>query len=84
MVYANTDALIEFFEQDLVGVHHVSVDGLILLANRADSQLLGHTADEYIGRPISDFHADPDVSAEILSRLLRDYPARLRHKNYVE
>ena len=86
MVYANTDALIEFFEQDLVGVHHVSVDGLILLANRADSQLLGHTADEYIGRPISDFHADPDVSAEILSRLLRDeqlkdYPARLRHKD---
>lgn len=48
--------------------------------------LLGYTADEYIGRPISDFHADAPVVEDILRRLraaegLDKYAARLRAKD---
>ena len=78
--------LSDFFENAIEGLHKVGADGTILWANRADYGLLGYSADEYIGRPIADFHADADVIAEILQRLGRgeslvNFPARLRCKN---
>ena len=45
--------------------------------------MLGYAADEYIGHPVTEFHADRPVVDEMLDRLargetLRNYPARLR------
>lgn len=78
--------LADFFENATEGLHKVGRDGTILWANRADYGLLGYSEDEYIGQPISDFHADADVIADILLRLqrgdaLENFPARLRCKN---
>ncbi len=75
----------DFIENATEGLHCVGPDGRILWANRAELELLGYTADEYIGRSIADFHADPDAIADILCRLganeqLQEYPARLRAK----
>lgn len=76
----------DFFDNGAVGLHIVSGEGTILRANRAELALLGYSADEYVGRPIKDFHADSPVIDEILRRLsggdkLDRYPARLRAKD---
>ncbi|WP_244577979.1 PAS domain S-box protein [Hoeflea halophila] len=52
-------------------------------ANKAELELLGYPAQNYIGRHVSEFHADRPVIEDILDRLLRGetirrYPARLR------
>jgi len=78
--------LADFFENAAVGLHWIDVNGRILRANRAELMMLGYTADEYIGRPIADFHADADVIASLLDRLqrgeeVRDAPARMRRKD---
>jgi PAS domain S-box-containing protein len=76
----------DFFENGAVGLHLVGADGTILRANQAELDLLGYTAEEYIGRPIAEFHADAHVIEDILQRLSRGekldkYPARLKAKN---
>jgi PAS domain S-box-containing protein len=80
------DPLADFFENGAVGLHLVASDGTILRANRAELAMLGYEAHEYIGRQISDFHADEDVIQDILARLSRGetldkYAARLRAKD---
>lgn len=79
-------SLEDFFENGAIGLHIVGPDGSILRANKAELQLLGYSSDEYIGRHIADFHADPETIADILGRLgrgevLDQYPARLRAKS---
>jgi PAS domain S-box-containing protein/excisionase family DNA binding protein len=76
----------DFFEQAVVGLHWVGADGMILWANQADLDLLGYSAEEYVGHHIAEFHADPEVITDILQRLgaketLRDYEAQLRCKD---
>ncbi len=76
----------DFFENSAVGLHVVNGEGFILRANRAELDLLGYTADEYVGRHIADFHADAPVIGDILQRLscgeqLVRHPARLRAKD---
>lgn len=83
--HKNTE-LEDFFENSAVGLHIVSGDGVIVRANKAELELLGYTADEYVGRHISEFHADAPVIHDILDRLscgrkLDRYPARLRAKD---
>ena len=78
--------LADFLENATEAIHQVSPDGKILWANTAELELLGYAAVEYIGRHITDFHADPEAIQDILERLnrgekLRDYEARLRHKD---
>ena len=78
--------LLDFVDTASVGLHWVGPDGTILWANPADYEPLGYSADEYIGRNIAEFHVDPDVIADILSRLsggerLNNYEARLRCKD---
>jgi PAS domain-containing protein len=78
--------LTDFLENASEAIHQVSVDGRILWANKAELHLLGYSKEEYLGRHISEFHADADVIAEILERLgrgeeLHDWEARLRHKD---
>ncbi len=78
--------LADFFENATEGLHKVGADGTILWANKAEYDLLGYAAEEYIGHPITEFHADADVIADILRRLqqgelLVNFPARLRCKD---
>ena len=72
----------DFFDNAAVPLHWVGPDGTILRANQAELDLLGYSRDEYVGRNIVEFHADPERIADILRRLtagetLRDHPARL-------
>ncbi|WMT92514.1 PAS domain S-box protein [Pelagibacterium sp. H642] len=83
--HKNAD-LEDFFENSAIALHIVGRDGIILRANKAELELLGYTAQEYIGRHIAEFHADAEVIGNILSRLGRGerldrYPARLRAKD---
>lgn len=76
----------DFFENSAVGLHIVSGEGIILRANKAELSFLGYSAQEYIGRPITEFHVDAPVICDILSKLgsgdcLDRYPARLRAKD---
>src|ERR1700682_1793164 len=76
----------DFFENATVGLHWVGPDGTILRANRAELDMLGYSREEYVGRPIAEFHADEEVICDILKRLqagekLNEYPARLRCKD---
>lgn len=80
------DQLIDFVDTASIGLHWVAADGTILWANPADYEPLGYAAREYIGHNITEFHADPDVIADILRRLsagerLTNYEARLRCKD---
>ena len=82
----NEASLRDLIENSSVAMHSVSRDGKILWANRAELELVGYSADEYIGRSVTDFHADTAVIDEILFRLsrgetLRSFPARLRCKD---
>jgi PAS domain S-box-containing protein len=75
--------LADFFENANIGLHWVGPDGTVLRANRAELALLGYDHDEYVGRPIADFHVDRDVIDDIRARLLAgdslsEYPARMR------
>jgi PAS domain S-box-containing protein len=81
-----SEDLEDFFENSAVGLHIVSSDGTILRANRAELDLLGYSADQYVGRHIAEFHVDPPVIDDILQRLscggtLDRQPARLRAKD---
>jgi PAS domain S-box-containing protein len=76
----------DFFENGGIALHLVGPDGTILHANRAELQLLGYPAEDYIGRSIAEFHADPHIIDDILGRLSRGetlvkYPARLRARD---
>ena len=78
--------LSEFLENGAVAMHWVSADGTILWANAAELAMLGYERDEYVGRPISEFHADADVIQDMLARLARnesltDFEARLKCKD---
>ena len=76
----------DFFENASVALHLVASDGSILRVNQAELDLLGYTREEYVGRHIADFHADPPVIQDILARLTRGerldkYEARLKAKD---
>ncbi|MFC3079836.1 PAS domain S-box protein [Phenylobacterium terrae] len=76
----------DFFENGSIGLHIVDRNGTIVRANKAELELLGYPAEEYVGRPIADFHVDADVIADVLRRLkagerLDKYPARLRARD---
>jgi PAS domain S-box-containing protein len=75
----------DFFENGAVGLHIVDGNGIILRANKAELVMMGYSAEEYIGRSITDFHADAPVIQDILTRLTKGekldrYPARLKTK----
>ncbi len=78
--------LSDFVENAVVGLHWVGPDGTILWANQAEMELLGYPREEYIGRHIAEFHADPPVIADILQCLtdgqqIHGYEARLLCKD---
>ena len=76
----------DFLENAAEGIHRVTADGMILWANRAELQMLGYEADEYIAHNIRDFHVQPDVADRMLRLLangetLQDFQAQLRCKD---
>lgn len=78
--------LAAFLETAAVGLHRVGPDGIIQWANAAEMEMLGYSADEFIGHHIREFHADEPVICDILERLsagekLYGYEARLKHKD---
>ncbi|MCA1632756.1 MAG: PAS domain S-box protein [Acidobacteria bacterium] len=78
--------LADFIENASVCLHWVGADGTILWANQAELDMLGYTREEYIGRSITEFHADSGVINDILRRLtnnetLHDHEAQLRCKD---
>ena len=80
------DELEDFFENSAVGLHLVSANGTILRANRAELNILGYKAEEYVGHSIKEFHVDRHTIDDILKRLREEeqidqYPARLRAKD---
>ncbi len=82
----NEQELNDFFENAAVGIHFVGPDGIVQRANQAELDLLGYSREEYVGRPIADFHADGETIEDILTRLknreeLQDYEAPLLCKD---
>jgi PAS domain S-box-containing protein len=80
------EELQQFLDTAAEGIHRVNREGTILWANPAELELLGYTAEEYVGHPIAEFHADPELASDILARLaaretLRGVNARLRCKD---
>lgn len=76
----------DFFENGSLALHIVGPDGTILHANKAELELLGYPAEEYVGHRIADFYVDRNSIDDILARLTRGekidkYPARLRAKD---
>lgn len=76
----------DFFENGAVALHWVASDGSILRVNQAELDLLGYTREEYVGRHIAEFHAEPLVIDDMLARLSRGekldkYEARLKAKD---
>lgn len=81
-----SEQLEDFFDHSVVAMHIVDESGIVTRANDAELKLLGYREEEYIGRPITDFHTDSAIIADILARLargekLQDYPASLRAKD---
>jgi PAS domain S-box-containing protein len=76
----------DFVQNAVVPMHWVGADGTILWANKAELALLGYSWNEYVGRPIAEFHADQGAIEDILGRLgkredLQGYRAKLRCKD---
>jgi PAS domain S-box-containing protein len=76
----------DFFENGSLPLHLVGGDGTILHANRAELELLGYEADEYIGRHIADFYVERDAANDVLARLsagkeINKYPAQMRARD---
>ena len=63
------DDLADFLENATVGLHCVRPDGVILWVNSAELALLGYSRSEFVGRNITEFHADPAAVMEVLDRL---------------
>ena len=61
----------DFLENGAVALHLVSADGIILQANKAELDLLGYPAEDYVGRHVAEFYPDRDVIEDILERLAR-------------
>ncbi|HEX3765082.1 MAG TPA: ATP-binding protein [Kofleriaceae bacterium] len=68
----------DFLDEAPVAIHSVDAAGTIVWANRAELEMLGYSADDYIGHPIAAFHADPEVVADLRDRVARGETVRNR------
>jgi PAS domain S-box-containing protein len=82
----NQRDLSDFFENATIGLHRIGPDGMIQWANKAELEMLGYKAEEYIGHPVIEFHVDRKKISDMLVRLgrgetLHNYEAQLRCKD---
>jgi PAS domain S-box-containing protein len=78
--------LADFLENAAEGVQQVGPEATILWANPAQLRMLGYSADEYIGHPLSDFYVERKQFDEFWRRIIAretvyDFPAALRSKD---
>jgi PAS domain S-box-containing protein len=83
---AQKTELKDFVENSNVALHWVDAKGIILWANQTELDLLGYSREEYVGQPITRFHADASVISDILGKLtarekLAGYEANLLAKD---
>ena len=76
------EELTDFIENAALPLHWVNGEGIITWANQAELDALGYLKEDYIGQPISKFHAVQDTINDILVRLknnetLHNYRAQL-------
>jgi PAS domain S-box-containing protein len=50
--------LVEFFDNAPITLHWLSAEGIVLWANQSELDVLGYTAEEYIGQPVINFCPD--------------------------
>ncbi|MCF6407337.1 PAS domain S-box protein [Chitinophaga filiformis] len=67
-----TMELQDYVDNAVIGLHWVDANGIIKWANKAELQMLGYTAEEYIGQHISKFHLHRIKIDDILTRLSRN------------
>lgn len=78
---------LDFFQRAPIALHWLSGTGHILWANDTELQVLGYTAEEYIGQPVMKFCPDEEeLVLEIFKQLgsgntIKDVPVRFRAKN---
>jgi PAS domain S-box-containing protein len=79
--------LIDFFQNAPIALHWLSGEGIVLWANQTELDVLGYTAEEYIGQPIMNFCPDEqELVLEIFKQLgsgnaIKDVPVRFRTKD---
>ncbi|HET9930143.1 MAG TPA: GAF domain-containing protein, partial [Polyangiaceae bacterium] len=76
----------DFVDNAVLPLDVVDPEGRITWANRAQLEMLGYSAEEYVGKLAADFHADFGEGAEMSARLrrahvLNSFPACLRAKD---
>lgn len=78
--------LVDFFQNAPIALHWLSGNGHVLWANQTELDVLGYTAEEYIGQPIMKFCPDEEeLVLEIFKTLgsgnnIKDVPVRFRTK----
>lgn len=87
-VFRARDAeLIDFFQNAPIAMHWLNGEGIVLWANQTELNVLGYTAEEYIGKPIMNFCPDEqELVLEIFKQLgsgnsIADVPVRFRTKD---
>ncbi|KAL7562723.1 hypothetical protein ACA910_013225 [Epithemia clementina (nom. ined.)] len=79
--------LIDFFQNAPIAMHWLSGEGKVLWANQTELNVLGYTAEEYIGQDIMKFCPDEqELVLEIFKQLgsgntIKDVPVRFRTKD---
>lgn len=81
-----TQMLQDYVDNAVIGLHWVDENGIIKWANKAELDMLGYTAEEYIGHHISKFHVYENKISDILYKLscnqaLNQYESELRCKD---
>jgi PAS domain S-box-containing protein len=64
------ELMLDYMDNANVGLHWVDGEATIIWANKADYEPLGYTEEEWVGHKITEFHAEPTVIEDILTRLL--------------
>jgi PAS domain S-box-containing protein len=75
-----------FFNQAPIGLVWLSAGGTILRANLAQLNMLGYSAENYLGQSFIKFSGEPAQGLELLRRLaaketVRNFPMTRRHKD---
>lgn len=79
--------LIDFFQNAPIALHWLGGDGKVMWCNQTELNVLGYTAEEYIGQPIMKFCPDEqELVLEIFKTLgsgktIKDVPVRFRTKD---
>jgi PAS domain S-box-containing protein len=79
--------LVDFFQNAPIALHWLTGEGKVMWANQTELNVLGYTAEEYIGQPIMKFCPDEEeLVLEIFKQLgsgnaIRDVPVRFRTKD---